>query len=194
MISKHVFLIVCAVAIVIYILWKVHQHRKHKLKLLSDAKERLTDESVAKAQTEFERRLKENALPDEMRRAAFIYWNLMRTWFASLSAAKHYTDAGSDKLNSDWLDYMDLMQRRATAGFFLYAALETEKYNEELNEASRKMTMIEDGMAAAVGQEAVAQLEDVRGRPHYAFDRSGKKPMAPTGYRYFPTSPYVEEL
>ena len=56
------------------------------------------------------------------------------------------------------------------------------------------MTMIGDGMAVAVGQEAVEA--DVRSRPHDAFDHSGKKPMAPAGFHYFPTSirPYVEEL
>jgi len=56
--------------------------------------------------------------------------------------------------------------------------------------------VIEDAMAAAIGKEAVAQLEDVRSRKYDTFDRSGKKPVAPIGYHYFPTSirPYVEEL
>jgi hypothetical protein len=40
------------------------------------------------------------------------------------------------------------------------------------------------------------ELERVRGSPLDFFDRSGKKPMAPIGYRYRLTSlrPYVEEL
>jgi len=51
-------------------------------------------------------------------------------------------------------------------------------------------------VGAVAKQEAVAQLKDVRSRKYDAFDRSGKKPMAPTGFHYFPTSiqPYVEEL
>jgi hypothetical protein len=58
--------------------------------------------------------------------------------------------------------------------------------------------MIEDAMAAAVGQEAVKQLEEVRSRLDDAFDHTGKKPMAPVGYHYWSTPnskrPYDEEL
>src|SRR5262249_26336298 len=67
-------------------------------------------------------------------------------------------------------------------------------YEEEAHAMRGKMTMIEDGMAAAIGQEAVAQLKDVRSRPPGAFDRSGKKPMAPVGYHYFPFPPCIDEL
>jgi hypothetical protein len=67
---------------------------------------------------------------------------------------------------------------------------------EEAIEVNKIIKMIEDAMAAAIGEEAVAQLKDVRSKNSDAFDRSGKKPMAPIGYHYFPTSirPYVEEL
>src|SRR5947209_416616 len=98
---EQVLLIVCAVAIVIYILWRVDQHREHKEKLLSAEweKRRLSDEGIAKAQAEFEKRLDQNIdLPDGIVwRDAFIYWNLMRAWFAILTAAKRYSDAGSEK-------------------------------------------------------------------------------------------------
>jgi hypothetical protein len=200
---EQVLLIVCAVAILIYILWKVDQHREHKEKLLSAEweKKRLSDEGIGKAQAKFEKQLEEGIdLPDAIRgRDAFVYWNLMRTWVASLIAAKRYADTGSDKLRSDWLDYMGLMDHRARLDF-LAAETESEeerdKYSEEAHTERRKMTAIEDGVAAAIGQEAVALLEDVRSKKYDAFDRSGKKPMAPIGYHYFPTSiqPYVEEL
>jgi hypothetical protein len=199
---EQVLLIVCAVAILVYILWRVDQHREHKFKLLSDeyAKKQLSDEAVIKARAEFESRLEtEVDLPDGIRwRAAFIYWNLMRQWFASLLASSRYTGA-SDKLKADWVDYMHLMDRRARLNF-LSTETDNEQnrkaYDEEGIEVSRKITLIEDAMAAAIGQEAAAQLEIARSRPHDAFDRSGKKPMAPVGLHYFPTSirPYVEEL
>jgi len=200
---EQVLLIVCGVAIVMYILWKVDQQREYKEKLLSDEweKKRLSDEGIAKAQAEFEKRLEQEIdLPDGIRgRDAFVNWSLMRTWVASLIAAKRYSDTGSDKLKSDWLEYMGLMDERARLSFL---ALETEnedqrdKYWEEAHAARSKMTVIEDGVAAAIGKEAVAQLQDVRSRKYDAFDHSGKKPMAPVGYHYFPTSirPYVDEL
>jgi hypothetical protein len=195
---EQVLLIVCAVAILGYILWRVDLHREHKerLQFAEHEKQRLSDE----AQVEFEQRLEANVdLPDGIRwRAAFIYWHLMRKWFANLLASARYTGA-SDKLKSDWLEYMALMEERATVDFLWRESSDEEKsdkYGEEAEEARRKITVIEDAMAAAVGQEAVAQLEAARNASHNAFDRSGKKPMAPAGFRYFPTSirPYVEEL
>jgi hypothetical protein len=67
---EQLLLIVCAVAIPFYILWKIDLHREHKLKLLSEqyAKQRLSDEAVIKAQAEFEKRLETNIdLPDGIR-------------------------------------------------------------------------------------------------------------------------------
>jgi hypothetical protein len=114
---EQVLLIVCAVAILGYILWRVDLHREQKRKLLSDEWEtrRLSGEAVIQAQTEFEQRLEINIdLPDAVRwRAAFIYWQLMRKWFAKLLASSRYNTGISDKLKSDWLDYMQLMEEMA---------------------------------------------------------------------------------
>ena len=162
-------LIVCAIAILLYFWLKVVVTREY-------AKRRVSDEAVIKAQTEFERRLETNInLPDGIRgRDAFIYWHLMRKWFASRHASSRHAATESDKIKSDWLDYMHLMEERAILRFLSLGTENEEKrkaYDEEAIEVSRKITMIEDGMAAAVGQEAVAQLEDARRRPHDAFDR-----------------------
>jgi hypothetical protein len=174
---EHVLLIVCATGILLYFLWKVDLRRERNLKLLSDeyAKTRLSDEAVIKAQTEFERRLETNIdLPDGIRWTdAFIYLHLMRKWFASLLASSRCTATSSDKIKSDWLDYMQLMEERAILRFLSLTEDEEKRkvYDKEAIEVSRKITMIEDGMAAAAGQEAVGQLEDARRRPHDAFDR-----------------------
>lgn len=162
-------LIVCAIAILLYFWLKVVVTREY-------AKRRVSDEAVIKAQTEFERQLETNIdLPDGIRgRDAFIYWQLMRKWFASRHASSRHAATESDKIKSDWLDYMHLMEERAILRFLSLGTENEEKrkaYDEEAIEVSRKITMIEDGMAAAVGQEAVAQLEDARRRPHDAFDR-----------------------
>jgi hypothetical protein len=173
---EQVLLIVCATAILLYFLWKADLHREHN-KLLSDeyAKRRLSDEAVIKAQTEFESRLETNIdLPDGIpRRDAFIYWHLMRKWFAGLLASSRCTATASDKIKSDWLDYMHLLEERAILRFLSLTKDEEKRkvYDEKAVEVSRKIAMIEDGMAAAVGQKAVAQLEDARRRPHDAFDR-----------------------
>jgi hypothetical protein len=163
------FLIVCAIALLLYFWLKVVVTREY-------AKRGVSDEAVIKAQTEFERRLETNIdLPDGIRRRdAFIYWHLMRKWFASRHASSGHAATESDKIKSDWLDYMHLMEERAILRFLSLGTEKEEKrkaYDEEAIEVSRKITMIEDGMAAAVGQEAVAQLEDARRRPHDEFDR-----------------------
>jgi hypothetical protein len=171
---EHVLLIVCC--ILLYFLWKVDLHRERKLKLLSDEyeKTRLSDEAVRKAQTEFERRLETDIdRPDEIRRRdAFIYLHLMRRWFFSLLSSSRCTATASDKIKSDWLEYMQLMEERAILRFLSLTKDEEKRkmYDEEAIEVRRKITMIEDGMAAAVGQEAVAQLEHARRRPHDSFD------------------------
>jgi hypothetical protein len=162
-------LIVCAIAILLYFWLKVVVTREY-------AKRRVSDEAVIKAQTEFERRLETNIdLPDGIRgREAFIYWHLMSKWFASRHASSRHAATESNKIKSDWLDYMQLMDERAILRFLSLGTENEEKrkaYDEEAIEVSRKITMIEDGMAAAVGQEAVAQLEDARRRPHDEFDR-----------------------
>ena len=69
---------------------------------------------------------------------------------------------------------MHLMEERAILRFLSLGTENEEKrkaFDEEAIEVSGKITMIEDGMAAAVGQEAVAQLEDARRRPQDEFDR-----------------------
>jgi hypothetical protein len=93
---EQVLLIVCATGILLYIFSDEY------------AKRRLSDEAVIKAQMEFERQLETNIdLPDGIRwRDAFIYRHLMRKWFASLLASSRCTATASDKIKSDWLDYM----------------------------------------------------------------------------------------
>jgi hypothetical protein len=196
---KYAILIVVAVVIV---LWQLDKQRVKKEALLFEEyeKTKLSDEAITKVQTEFEKRLEENTdLPDGIRgKEAFIYWNLMRNWFGSLIAANRYTETVSDKIKSDWLDYMSLLEEKSTLNFLCAEAENEEKrdrYYEEKDEAAKKIELIENGMAAAIGEGAIEQLEHTRSRDYDAFDRSGKKPIAPIGYRYFPTSirPYVEE-
>ena len=123
----------------------------------------------------------------------------MNKWFATLIARHRYDNVMSEKLKTDWLNYLDLLAPQKTVSF-LSAEATDEKNRESYGKDSCKMRQqyiaIEDGFAAAIGKEAIAELERVRGAAHSSFDRSGIKPMAPEGFHYFPVSlnPYVEEL
>ena len=162
---------------------------------------RLSDEGIAKAQSEFEKRLTENVdLPDGIRRReGFVYWNLMRLWFGKLDASSRYDESKASKLRSDWLDYMDLLEHSNTLSFLASEASDESKqqdYWRELERERDKLKIIENAFAAAIGMDAIQQLEGVRNSSYNAFDQTGKKPIAPAGYHYSAVSinPYVEEL
>ena len=192
--------ILMVVAVVIVIWWFDKQRGKKVLHFEEDGKAKLSDEAITKIQTEFEKRLEENIdLPDGVRgQEAFIYWNFMRKWFGSLIAANRYDETKSDKIKRDWLDYLNLLEEKKSLNF-LSLEIENEgkrdRYAKQADVAAKEIELIENGMAAAIGKEAIEQLEHTRSSDYNAFDRSGKKPISPIGYHYFPTSirPYVEE-
>jgi hypothetical protein len=161
----------------------------------------LTDENVLKSQTEFERRLDDNAdSPDGIVwRRAYIYRQLMRKWFAALIAQHRRDDAMSLKLKIDWLNYLNLLERQSTGSVSEFESIDKEKqesYDKESWQMRQQYMAIENGFAAAIGEEATAELQRIRAARHSSFDRSGRKPMAPEGFRYSPVSlePYEEEL
>jgi hypothetical protein len=164
-------------------------------------RKRLSEESVLKAKADFEMRLDKNAdLPDGIRwQKAYIYRHLMSKWFDSLIAKYRYDELMSRKIRSDWLSYMYSLESASTSGFLSVEAADADRRDkhEELFQLKRKQyRAIEDAFAAAIGNEAIEELQRVRGAPSDAFDRSGKESMASTGYRYVLVSlhPYVEDL
>jgi hypothetical protein len=160
----------------------------------------INEQELARLQGEFERRLgNDSDLPDGIRgRDAYIYWNLMRNWFDSLIAANRYDDQYANKLRRDWYDYIQLLPQVKTARFLALATNDktmASAYDQGAGSAVRSIELIQNAFATAVGAEAMEVLLEVRGRDTDAFDRSGRRPMAPKGYRYFPVSisPYIEE-
>lgn len=159
----------------------------------------LSEQELVRLQADFERRLAADSdLPDSIRgKDAYIYWNLMCKWFNSLIAAHRYDDEYTKKLRRDWCDYIELLPRGRTARFL---ALETDDeakastYDQEAELASRSIEFIQNAFAAAIGADAIEELQDVRSRDAGAFDRTGQRPMAPMGHHYFPISlsPYIE--
>ncbi len=176
------------------------QEEKEKRQSEEWQRERFSDETVAEEQATFERRLDENAdLPDGIRRQkAYIYRQLMSKWFAALIAKHRYDDAISKKIKNDWINYLDLIERHETAKYLGLESSDEKKrnlYSEEAKQIVRQYMAIEDGFAAAMGEKAIKQLQQVRATEHDSFDRSGRK-IAPEGFHYFSVSirPYREKL
>jgi hypothetical protein len=162
---------------------------------------RLNDENILKAKADFEIRLDENAdLPDGIGwRQAYIYRNLMSKWFDSLIAKYRYDESMSKKLSADWLSYMYLLESESKSSLLSFEKInanEKESYEQTAWLERKQYVAIENGFAAAIGNEAIEELRRVREAPIGAFDRSGRKPMAPIGYSYVPVSlhPYGEDL
>jgi hypothetical protein len=160
-----------------------------------------SNEDVAMAQCALERRLESDSdLPDAIVWGdAYIYWQLMSKWFRTLLEKHRNNDKLAAKLRSDWLDYLHCLETLKTEAFLSREANRKEKrdlYGGEAEQSWRSKVAIEDAFAAAIGDEATHSLRRVRAANHNAFDRSGKKPMAPDGYYYSPVTfnPYVEEL
>lgn len=159
-----------------------------------------SDQELARLQADFERRITNDCdLPDGIRgRDAYIYWNLMRNWFDRLIAANRYDDEYAKKLQRDWCDYIELLPRAKTARFLAMEADNKAKasvYDHEAESTSLSIEVIQNAFAAKIGTEAIEELRDVRSRDYDAFDRTGRRPMAPMGHHYFPVSirPYTEE-
>lgn len=160
----------------------------------------LSEQELVRLQADFERRIAaDRDLPDSIRgRDAYIYWNLMCKWFNRLIAAHRYDDEYTKKLRHDWRNYIELLPQAKTARFL---ALETNDeakastYDQEAELTSRSIELIQNAFAVAIGADAIEELRDVRNRDVDAFDRTGKRPMAPMGHRYLPISlsPYIEE-
>jgi len=196
---EYLLLMFAAVAIVVW--WfRFRAGCKTDSDLNTAGKSPLSEEELARLQADFERRLANDYdLPDGIRgRDAYIYWNLMRTWFDRLIAANRYDDEYAKKLRHDWCEYIQLLPQAKTARFL---ALETNDYakasayDQEAESASQSIELIQNAFAAAIGAEAMDELREIRNKDADAFDRSGRRPMAPTGHHYFPVSisPYIEE-
>jgi hypothetical protein len=187
-------------AVIIAIIWLLKQRTNYGTvnTSTSDDKNGVSDTELTLLQTNFERRISEEQdLPDGIRwKQAYIYWNLMRNWFAQLNAAYRY-DAKRSQLRLDWCDYIDLLHRTSALRYLELESDNEDKavaYSEEAKLSSQRIEFIENAFAAAIGVEAVEELHKVKNREVGAFDRSGTQPIAPIGHHYFPVSlnPYIE--
>jgi len=151
---------------------------------------KITEETVFKVQSEFETKLRdETEFPDAISGyEIYIYRNLMLDWFNKLAAKNRYDEDLTQKLRKDWLDYMDAAADRSTYNYLSIESYDekdnskSEAYREKHIAASRKMFAIQDGFAAAIGKDAVAELARVKAMGFREFSRKGE--LAPEGYKW----------
>jgi len=174
---------------------------KRNRELKEAKRNKFNEENVRKAQLEFEWRLEENVgFFDGIRwREAYIYRHLMSKWFSSLIEKYRYSKLTSNKIRSDWLSYMSLLEQAGSSSFLSLQSSNEEKrnsYRQRESEERKAYMAIEEAFAAQIGKKAAETLQQVRESEHDAFDRSGKEKMAPNGYHYFCVSfdPYKEVL
>lgn len=150
----------------------------------------ISEEVVFNIQNKFETKLRDEVdFPDAIGGfEAYVYSKLMLTWYNKLAGANRYNDEMTQKLRNDWTDYMGAIEDRST---YNYLSMEfydekdnakSESYREKHILASRKAFAIEDAFAAAVGKDAEAELEAVRARDRWDFDKFGN--MAPEGHTF----------
>ncbi len=194
------FIVIAVVGVVCLFWWQKTNETRKQERLEEYERNKLSDESVLKAQLEFEKRLDENVdLPDGIRgKRAFIYRNLMAKWFNRLIAANRYDEPMSKKIKSDWMNYLYLIEHQETTNFLSMESSDEGKrshYSKEAWEEKKQYEMIEDGFATAIGKEAIEELRQIRQKSYDVFDRPGRD-IAPAGYYYFPASlrPYTEKL
>lgn len=181
--------------VVTYLVIKSHSSKSENLvhtfiATEEEKEEKITEERVFKVQSNFETKLRdETEFPDAISgKEIYIYRNLMFGWFNKLAAKNRYDEVLTQKLRRDWLDYIGAVCDRST---YNYLSMEfydekdnsqSEAYGEKHMAASRKVSAIQDAFAAAIGEEAVAELAKVKAVDFMEFGRNGE--LAPEGYEW----------
>jgi hypothetical protein len=184
------------VVIIVVVWWLASRAKKTPPPSVSNtqeeslAKEIISEESTFNIQTKFENKLHDEIdFPNAIRgKEIYIYQHLMRPWYQKLASENRYNDEMTQKLRNDWLDYMGAVEDRSTCNYLsleFWDEKEPKKSNDYRDQhvlASRKMFAIEDAFAAAVGKEAVEELNHVHKMDWDQFDKFGNR--APDGFRY----------
>lgn len=189
------------IVVIIIVVWYLASRSKKPVVVASavepeneESEAVITEEAVFKAEAYFDRKIREEIdFPDAIYGyPIFVYKNLMRQWYKELSGQNRYNDEMTQRLRSDWTDYMWSIERRAT-WWYLYSEtpeeeIESDKaksYIERAGIASEKIIAIEDGFAALVGKDALKELKRIRQikeENRFKFDRFGN--LAPEGFEY----------
>lgn len=187
------------VVIIIIVVWYLANRSKKSDSVFTTAKAvekepeaKISEETVFSVQARFERKLADEIdFPDGIRYfPVYVYKNVMKVWYKELSGTNRYNDEMTQRLRSDWIDYMNAIEDRETYRY-LYMETSDEKESEKTKEyhhkaylAGQKMTAIEDGFASSIGKDAVEELKRLRGLNdnHSKFDKFGN--LAPEGFEF----------
>lgn len=112
----------------------------------------------------------------------YIYLHLIRSWFKYLSL-KHQNDPETiQSMKENYLEYIWRLKEMQISRFMFVKGEAAEKYKERYASAKKAKEEIEYAFAAALGDEAVLELETVKNLPGRCFNRDGDK--APEGYQF----------
>ncbi len=187
------------VAIIVVVWWLASRSKKvesrplpveaDKANLDVEPETIITEEDIFKAQSWFDKKLQEEInFPDAIEGyPIYIYKNLVTVWYKKLAAENRYDDKMTQKLRSDFLDYIRAMQHRASSGYLFTDSPDKEvssRHGEKMATANKKAVAIEDAFAAAIGDEAIAELKHFRNikADFSKFDKYGN--LAPKGFEY----------
>ncbi|MFA5831315.1 MAG: hypothetical protein WC878_05795 [Candidatus Paceibacterota bacterium] len=178
------------VFIVLGIWWFSKQYRHHtagapKSAEFSPEKKEVSEDHALEIQTKFENQLRDVCLPSAIGgKEIYIYKNLMSVWYAQLSAENRYNDAMTQKLRTDWLEYMNALRDKSTHYYLSLELAEKGKENLYQNDhfnAAKKVFEIEEAFASAVGKDAVDTLARTREmKESSSFSREGE--LIPDGF------------
>lgn len=153
----------------------------------------ITEEMIFKSEAYFNNKIQEEIdFPDAIQGyPIYVYKNLMSPWYKKLSGENRYNDEMTQRLRSDWMDYMSAIEDRETCHYlYMETSEETDpekakSYSGRASMASQKISAIEDGFAALVGKDAVEELRNIRStkeKNRRKFDKFGN--LAPEGFEY----------
>lgn len=148
-------------------------------KNVSPSKNEIEEETVLKAQADFEKKLQDNFSPESiMGKYVYIYENIMRPWYDKLSGRYRYDKEATQKLRSDWTDYMGALREQNDCRPLAREEKEGEKrdyYDNRVIMALKKISAIEDAFSSAIGDEAIKELAKIREMDSDSFDSEGKR-------------------
>ena len=185
--------VIIAVAGVAFYVWATWADKKQQARRDPFAsqweKERASEEHSLKATAGFERQARhsfEYGVPDAIKGQDFyIYSQLAKPWFEKLTAKHRYDEDMLKRLRIDWLEYLNALERWPT-DFFLSFETDDEKKGEEYRRDGdllrSRARVIENGFAAAIGEDAEHELARVREKDRDCFNKWGQ--IAPKGKKF----------
>jgi hypothetical protein len=191
-------LTVVGVGLVFWAMWHDKRNAKKAEKRHEEwRRSQLSDVAVAKEQSKFEERMvegQESGIPDAIiHKRAYIYWNLMRGWFEAILAKNYGNEVVCNQIKINLLRYIELLRDHEMHRFLAVEeedeAKATERWKDAFNDLE-EIGSIETALASAIGNEASEILASVRLLSLESFDRTGRKPIAPIGFKYSFYSPY----